>query len=52
MRFLELNFDEYLDILNTNFGNTKLYNLYTNKGFFVYQDEYKGLSFDAIKKKN
>lgn len=51
MRFLELNFDDYLNILNPNFGNTKLYNLYTNKGFFVYQDEYKGLSFDAIKEK-
>lgn len=51
MRFLELSFDDYLNILNPNFGNTKLYNLYTNKGFFVYQDEYKGLSFDAIKEK-
>lgn len=51
MRFLELNFNDYLNILNPNFGNTKLYNLYTNKGFFVYQDEYKGLSFDAIKEK-
>lgn len=51
MRFLELNFDDYLNILNPNFGNIKFYNLYTNKGFFVYQDEYKGLSFDAIKEK-
>lgn len=51
MRFLELSFDDYLNILNPNFGNTKLYNLYTNKGFFVYQDKYKGLSFDAIKEK-
>lgn len=51
MRFLELSFDDYLNILNPNFGNIKLYNLYTNKGFFVYQDEYKGLSFDAIKEK-
>lgn len=51
MRFLELSFDDYLNILNPNFGNIKFYNLYTNKGFFVYQDEYKGLSFDAIKEK-
>lgn len=51
MRFLELNFDDYLNILNPNFGNIKLYNLYTNKGFFVYQDKYKSLSFDAIKEK-
>ena len=51
MRFLELSFDDYLDILNPNFGNIKFYNLFTNKGFFVYQDKYKGLSFDAIKGK-
>lgn len=51
MRFLELSFDECLDVLNPNFGNIKFYNLFTNKGFFVYQDEYKGLSFDAIKEK-
>lgn len=51
MRFLELNFEDYLNILNPNFGNIKFYNLYTNKGFFVYQDKYKGLSFDAIKEK-
>ena len=51
MRFLELSFDDYLNILNPNFGNIKFYNLYTNKGFFVYQDEYKGLSFDTIKEK-
>lgn len=51
MRFLELSFDDYLDILNPNFGNIKFYNLFTNKGFFVYQDKYKSLSFDAIKEK-
>ena len=51
MRFLELSFDDYLNILNPNFGNIKFYNLYTNKGFFVYQDKYKSLSFDAIKEK-
>lgn len=51
MRFLELNFDEYLNILNPNFGNVKFYNLFTNKGFFVYQDKYESLSFDAIKEK-
>lgn len=51
MRFLELSFDDYLNILNPNFGNIKFYNLYTNKSFFVYQDEYKCLSFDAIKEK-
>lgn len=51
MRFLELNFNDYLNILNPNFGNIKFYNLFTNKGFFVYQDKYKGLSFDAIKEK-
>ena len=44
-------FDDYLNILNPNFGNIKFYNLYTNKGFFVYQDKYKSLSFDAIKEK-
>ena len=51
MRFLELNFDEYLNILNPNFGNIKFYNLFTNKGFFVYQDKYESLSFDIIKEK-
>lgn len=51
MRFLELSFDDYLDILNPNFGNVKFYNLFTNKGFFVYQDKYKSLSFNAIKEK-
>ena len=51
MRFLELNFDEYLNILNPNFGNVKFYNLFTNKGFFVYQDKYESLSFDTIKEK-
>ena len=51
MRFLELSFDDYLNILNPNFGNVKFYNLFTNKGFFVYQDKYKSLSFDAIKEK-
>lgn len=51
MRFLELSFDDYLNILNPNFGNVKFYNLFTNKGFFVYQDKYKSLSFDIIKEK-
>lgn len=51
MRFLELSFDEYLNILNPNFGNIKFYNLFTNKGFFVYQDKYESLSFDTIKEK-
>ena len=38
MRFKELTFKEYINYLNPNFGNTKLYNLYTNKGFWIYQD--------------
>ena len=51
MRFLELSFDDYLDILDPTFGNVKFYNLFTNKGFFVYQDKYKSLSFNAIKER-
>ena len=27
MRFLELSFDDYLNILNPTFGNVKFYNL-------------------------
>jgi len=51
MRFKELTFKEYINYLNPNFGNTKLYNLYTNKGFWIYQDKYEFLSLDFIKSK-
>lgn len=51
MKFKELTFKEYINYLNPNFGNTKLYNLYTNKGFWIYQDKYESLSLDFIKSK-